>query len=169
MKTALKVATVLSWFNIIVWGIMIVALLFAALLSGQLVVLGGLVLIGAIPLNCFAALKLHTSIRYPNIPLSHQTPVGIRFVGFMAMFFGILFVYYGVSIIGDPKPYVDPIKQSFAQMPVKVDPRMADMAGTIVILFGAGMIVLGILAAVNVVLNLRLLRWYYLLQRSDVS
>lgn len=34
---------------------------------------------------------------------------------------------------------------------------------------GIGMLVLGLCVGVNVVLNLRLLRWYYLVRQSDVS
>jgi hypothetical protein len=169
MKNALKAATVLTWFNLIFWGLSISLLLLSALLSGQTVVLAGLALLSAVPLNCYAALKLHTSIRYPAVPLSHQTPVGIRFVGLMAMFFGISFIYYGVSIINDPKPGIDAFRQTLARMPMKMPPQVAGMAGTIVFLMGAALIVLGILVATNVILNLRLLRWYYLVRKSDVS
>ena len=73
MKTILRVASVLTWFNIIVWGMIVAFGLLGVLLLGQLPYVGGFVLLSAIPLNCYAALKLHTSVRYPNVPLSHQT------------------------------------------------------------------------------------------------
>ena len=71
MKTILRIASVLTWFNIVFWGMIVAFGLLGAFLLGQMAYVVGLVLLSAIPLNCYAALKLHTSIRYPNVPLSH--------------------------------------------------------------------------------------------------
>jgi hypothetical protein len=168
MKTILRVASVLTWFNIIFWGMIVAFGLLGVLLLGQLPYVVGLVLLSAIPLNCFAALKLHTSIRYPNVPLSHQTPVGIRFVGLMALFFGITNIITGVSVIADPAPMLDSMKEMVAQMPADVR-GFYSVKKVFVEIAGAALLVLGLLVAINVVLNLRLLRWYYLVHKSDAS
>lgn len=165
MKTVLKVASVLTWFNLVFWGAFLAFGLLGSLLSAQLPLLASVVLMSAIPLNCFAALKLHTSIRHLQIPLSHQTPVGIRFVGFMALFFGILFIYSGISLLANPQPGVEIYKQMLAQMPTAPPPGAAGMGRTFILAGAIAWVVLGVLVAVNVVLNLRLLRWYYLLRR----
>ncbi len=89
MKMVLKIASVLTWFNLIVWGLITCLFLLAVLSSMYLPYLIVPVLMSAIPLNCYAALSLHNSIRRPSLPLSSQAPVGIRFVGFIAFVFGI--------------------------------------------------------------------------------
>ena len=169
MKTMLKIASVLTWFNLVFWGALLAFALLVCLVSMQLPLLASAVLMSAIPLNCFAALKLHTSIRHANIPLSHQTPVGIRFVGLMALFFGVTFIYSGVSLLVDPQPGVEIFKQMLTQMPTPPQPGVAAMAKTFILVGAVAWLVLGLLVGVNVVLNLRLLRWYYLVHRSDVS
>lgn len=170
MKTVLKIASILTWFNLIFWGLLVCFGLLGALLMGQMPLLAGIVLLSAIPLNCFAALKLHTSIRYSSVPLNHQTPVGIRFVGLMALFFGITDIYTGISIITHPARMSDSIKAMITQVPEEQRAIYTAMAkGTFVEIMGVATLVLGFLVVINVVLNLRLLRWYYLVHRSDVS
>ena len=168
MKTILRVASVLTWFNIIIWGMIVAFGLLGVLLLGQLPYVGGFVLLSAIPLNCYAALKLHTSARYPNVPLSHQTPVGIRFVGMMALFFGIYIIYTGIAILSDPKPEIEAFRQQLAQMPQQ-PAWVGKMANVFTLGTGFAGLILGLLVAINVVLNLRLLRWYYLVHKSDAS
>jgi hypothetical protein len=163
MKTMLKIASVLTWFNLIFWGVLLAFGILFCLVSMQLLPLASAVLMSAIPLNCFAALKLHTSIRRPDTPLSNQTPVGVRFVGLMALFFGTTFIYTGVSFIADPKPAIEAFQQTLSQMPVSQSHLvsglvMAELVRVVAIVW----LVLGLLVAVNVILNLRLLRWYYL-------
>jgi hypothetical protein len=163
MRTMLKIASVLTWFNLIFWGVLLGFGILFCLVSAQLLPLASAVLMGAIPLNCFAALKLHTSIRRPDIPLSSQTPMGVRFVGLMALFFGTTFVYSGISFIADPKPAIEAFQQTLNQMPASQSHLvsglgMAELVRVVAIVW----LVLGLLVAVNVILNLRLLRWYYL-------
>lgn len=169
MKTALTIASVLTWFNIIFWGGFVALGLLGGLVMGQLIILAPVVLLSAIPLNCYAALKLQTSIRYPNVALSHQTPVGIRFVGLMAMFIGVMLVFQSFTLFGDPKPGVESIQQVLDQLPKPRPVVSAKAMLYIVRLIAAGILVLGLAVAVNVILNLRLLRWYYLVHRSDAS
>jgi len=171
MKTMLKTASVLTWFNIIFWGLIDSLLLLSSLSSFNMLILAGAVLFSAIPLNCYAALKLHTSIRRPNVPLSHQTPVGIRFVGFIALFFGISWVADGVGLLKNAKEFLGVIKDQLSQTPqiAKEFPQVNNIGEGDVHNAGVVALILGLCVVVNVVLNLRLLRWYYLVGKSDVS
>ncbi len=163
MKTILKIASVLTWFNLVFWGALLALGVLICLVSMQLPLLASAVLMSAIPLNCFAALKLHTSIRHPNIPLGHQTPVGIRFVGFMALFFGITFIYSGVSFLADPKSAIEAFQQALSQMPISQSRMVPGLGAANVVRFVAVVwLMLGFLVSVTVILNLRLLRRYYL-------
>jgi hypothetical protein len=163
MKTILTIASILTWFNLVFWGALLAFGILICLASMQMLPLASAVLMSAIPLNCFAALKLHTSIRHPNTPLSHQTPAGIRFVGLMALFFGIMFIYSGISFIADPKPAIEAFQQTLSQMPVSQTHAVSGLGMAYLVRFLAIVwVVLGFLVAVNVILNLRLLRWYYL-------
>jgi len=163
MKRALKVASVLTWFNLIFWGLMTLFVLLAAPVMG-IVALVGAVLLSAIPLNCYAALQLHKSIRRPEIRLSHQTPVGIRFIGFVSLFFGLTTVMDQVSNLQQPAKMLTMLKESLPGMKglefMTVDTvRIISVVG----------LVLGLAVVVNVILNFRLLRWYYLVHQSDAS
>jgi hypothetical protein len=165
MKTVLKVATILTWFNLLLWGFLIVMLALASLAMKATPLIFVLVLLGAIPLNCYAALQLQKSIRQPAARLSNQTPTGIRFVGFVALFFAINFVVNGITLTGNSKAAVKIFNDEMAQ--VKGAERFHVTAGYFQGL-GALIIFLGLCIGVNVVLNFRLLRWYYLVRQSDV-
>jgi hypothetical protein len=169
MKTALTAASVLSWINLIVWGLIVVSGLFLTVPTGQLGYVSVIVLLSSVPLSCYAAIKLHASIRHPDIPLSHQTPTGIRFVGLMALFFGITYVGYGVMIIGHPQVILEAMKVMPDKLPGYTPAQIAALAKAVVIFVGFLLVILGLMVAVNVVLNLRLLRWYYLMHKSDAS
>jgi hypothetical protein len=171
MKITLKVATILSWFNLIFWGLINGLLLLGALSTMNMPALLIAVLMSAIPLNCYAALKLHRSIRNPLIPLNQQTPMGIRFVGFIALFFGVNSIGDGFALIKNPREFLDFLKDFYtkqapeiAQMPAFKSIGLADMRTA-----GVICLILGLCMAVNVVLNLRLLRWYLLLRKNDVA
>src|ERR1700683_1006145 len=170
MKTVLTIASVLTWFNLIFWGATIGFGVLGMLVMGQATIFAaGFVLFAPIPLNCFAALKLQTSIRHPNIPLSHQTPAGIRFVGLMALFFGFLLLFKGGAAFADPKPAMEVYKQMIDQMPKPLPEGAPGLGMVFARCLAVGMLALGLLVAVNVILNLRLLRWYYLVRKSDAS
>jgi hypothetical protein len=163
MKGVLKVASILTWFNLIFWGIIILFLLLAAGIIGP-VMLVGAVLLSAIPLNCYAALQLHKSIRRPAIKLSHQTPVGIRFIGFVALFFGLMTVMDSLGNLQNPGRSLQLMKESFSGMKGTEFMTLNYIRGISVV----GLI-LGLAVVVNVILNFRLLRWYYLVHQSDAS
>lgn len=163
MRTVLKVASTLSWFNLVFWGMITLLCLLMTLVMGP-VVLVPAVLLCAIPLNSYAALQLHKSIRQPVVKLSNQTPAGIRFVGFVALFCGLLLCADGIVAALHPDSVVEAMRQSYSQMGVKepagLTPALGRKWAIIVLILGLGVVV-------NVMLNFRLLRWYYLVHQSD--
>ena len=175
MKTALTTASILSWFNIIFWGLIDGLLLLSSLTSFNPLILAGTVLMSAVPLNCYAALKLHASIRRPDLPLSHQTPAGIRFVGFIALFFGISWLADGVILLKNGKDIQEAISEQIGELAKLLQqfPQFASFKSVhesdVAHISGIMSLFLGLCVVVNVVLNLRLLRWYYLVRKSDVS
>ncbi|HMH22737.1 MAG TPA: hypothetical protein VK563_13215 [Puia sp.] len=158
MRTVLKVSTVLSWINLIIWGIIPVMGVLGALMVGNPLVLVLYFVMGATALHSFAALKLHASIRNPAIPLSNQTPAGIRFVGVIALFLGVIYLGCAVIVLQNTQEI---IKLMQAQYPTQL--KTADLVnnahtGAVFLLFS------GISIAVNVILNFRLLRWYFFMK-----
>ncbi len=171
MKRTLKAATILTWFNLIFWGLVDGILLLGTLSAMFLPGLLAAVLLSAIPLNCYAALKLHKSIRDSSIPLSQQTPMGIRFIGFIALFFGVYSIGDGFALISNAKEILDFMKDYYmkqapdlAQMPAFKSMGVADVRAA-----GVVCLILGLCLTVNVVLNLRLLRGYLLLRKNEAS
>jgi len=166
MKTILRLATILTWFNLLLWGFLIVLLALAALAVHAIPLFIPLVLFSSIPLNCYAALQLQKSIRQPVIRLSSQTPTGIRFVGFVALFFAISFVVNGFTLLSNSQTFVKLFKEQMTQVKeadlVFITVANAQRLGVIIIF-------LGLCIGANVILNFRLLRWYYLVKQSDAD
>jgi hypothetical protein len=167
MKRVLKAASVLSWVNLIIWAGISLLLVLSSLVFG-IVALAGAFLLSAIPLHCYAGLQLHKSIRYPAKKLSNQTPVGIRFVGSVALFFGILMITDGIGNLAHPGAMIEAAQQSFPQMKEMRGSMSMFTVGFVRISAAVGLI-LGLAVALNVTLNFRLLRWYYLVHQSDAS
>lgn len=160
----MKASTILSWFNIIVWGFVAGILVLAALSVGNFAFLIFPFLIGFIILHSYASLQLLKSIKHPTIPLSRQTPVGIRFMGFVALFFGVLYIGDGIGLLQNTP---DIAKMVEAQLP----PQSRDLHLDLVKILRGGAIfclVTGICIAVNVFLGFRLLRWYLFLRDNDI-
>jgi hypothetical protein len=153
MKAALKISNVLSWINLIIGGILVLGGLLSMLMTPNAsILLVSVVLTGSIVLHSYAALQLRKSIVHPEIPLNRQTPTGIRFIGFMALFFAILNIGNAVVIIQNAAEVAKQV-----QLPFK--PEGIDLVATI---RGAGIfsLLFSIGIAVNVLLSIRLLRWY---------
>ncbi|MCO5240970.1 MAG: hypothetical protein M9904_13050 [Chitinophagaceae bacterium] len=153
MKTSLKITNVLSWINLIIGGILVAGGLLSMLSTPNAsVLLVSVVLTGSIVLHSYAALQLRKSIVHPDIPLNKQTPTGIRFIGFMALFFAILNIGNAVVIIQNA---AEVIKQ--VELPFK--PEGIDLVAAV---RGAGIfsLLFSISIAINVLLNIRILRWY---------
>jgi len=162
MKTALKTASILSWFNLIWWSVNLIGTLPTVGRMGSFMIVA-LVVIASIPLNAYASLQLHKSIRHPSIKLSSQTPVGIRFVGLVAEIIGFILLLAGLVVLLNPQQLLIAIKDS-------QDPAFSGQLGTTkaVRLMGGFFMFLGLTVCVNVILNFRLLRWYYLVNQSDI-
>ena len=84
---------------------------------------------------------------------------------------GINSIGEGFALIKDGREFLDFIKDYYtkqapdiAQMPAFKSMGVADVRAA-----GVICLVLGLCMAVNVVLNLRLLRWYLLLRKNDAS
>ncbi|MBX2925398.1 MAG: hypothetical protein KF746_24585 [Chitinophagaceae bacterium] len=155
MKHVLKTATILSWINIVIGGFLVLAgLLGVAMTGGALMMLISVVLTGSIVLHSYATLQLRRSIVNPDVPLGNQTPVGIRMVGFIALFFAILNIGNAVVIIQNAPEVA---RQALLNMPLK--PEGIDFV-TAVKAAGIFSLIFSIGIAVNVFLSTRLLRWY---------
>jgi hypothetical protein len=164
MKISLKVASVLTWFNLLWWGLNLITSLPRAFATG-LPMLLFVVVLASIPLNCYAALQLHKSIRRPSVKLGSQVPVGIRFVGMAAQICGIGLVLLGfffllyttqlLAIIKDPGVRTEGIQEFLNPRGIR--------------LIGGFFLFLGLCVVINVILNFRLLRWYYLVRQSDAD
>jgi hypothetical protein len=157
MKIVLKISSILSWFNLIVWGIIVLFFVLNILGVGQLTFLFFPFLLCVTILHSYAALQLHKSIRNPEIPLSRQTPAGIRFIGVVAAFLGIIFFADGLAVLQNTHEALQIMETQYP--PAKGLVSLASLrAGS------AFALICGICIVVNVLLNFRLLRWYHFMK-----
>ena len=164
MKTTLRIASVLSWINLLFWGLNLAYGLLGSLTSFNPLILVMLVLVASIPLNSYAALQLHKSIRRPEIKLSHNTPAGIRFVGLVALLIGFLFLLCGMVLAKNAPTILATIKEQGFMKEMYADVSVDTLRRS-----GTFALIAGLITVVNVILNMRLLRWYYLVHQSDAS
>ena len=158
MRRALRISAVLTWINLIFWGLACLQCLLLGLTGNPLFLLSGF-FVSAVVLHSYAALRLHKSIRNPAVPLSSQTPTGIRFIGFVSLFISTLFIVFGIAMI----------KSAHEVMAMlQANPQFKDVSEKQLRVSGVEVLVLGLSVAVNVLINLRLLRWYYL-SRNNVD
>jgi hypothetical protein len=162
MKWTIKIAAVLSWLNAIIWGLAVVVLLLLAFSLRSMPVIIFAFFLTAIVLHSYAALQLRRSIRNPTIKLSNQTPAGIRFVGFIALFIGAVYVANGIALVRDAQGSLQLMQTQGSEM-FKTLTVASIREG------GAVSMILGLCICANVFLNFRLLRWYYLVKQSDIS
>ena len=153
MKTLMKIVGFLSWFNLIVGAVLILGALLSGIGSGNIVyLLTSIVLVSAIVLHSYAALQLRKSIMHPEIPLGNQTPTGIRFIGFVALFFAFMNIVNSVTILQHTADYAQQIKLPQGAPPVNLQ-KVLQVAGIFSLIFSACILS-------NVILNFNLLRWY---------
>lgn len=165
MKTARTIGKALAWFNLVYWGFSVVVSLMQGLAMGNMGVVIFTVLLAAIPLSSYAALQLHRSIRNPEIRLSHQTPIGIRFVGSFVVLLGILGIGLGLLIIGGAKEIFPMLKENAVDMPQAVNISNVGVLQEL----GGLLVFFAVIALVSALINMRLLRWYYLVRQSDIK
>ncbi len=152
MKRTLAVSNILSWFNIIVGSAIGLCALFMIVAFPPIAVLISVVLIGCIVLHSYAAMQLRKSILNPVIQLSKQTPVGIRLMGYMALFFGIMLFSNAIYMMQNTTELIS--QAQFPKEMKNVDIKKV-IQGT-----GVFMLLFSISIIANVVLNLRFLKWY---------
>jgi hypothetical protein len=153
MKKLLLLTAVLSWINLLICGFFALCGLIGLFASpAALAALFIIVLSGAVILHSYAAMQLRRSIIYPSIPLSSQTPSGIRIMGFMALFFAIMSFANAIIFIQQAPELAKQVKL----------PAEAKNLDVVSILRGSGIFTLIISLSIltNVVLNFRLLKWY---------
>ena len=163
MKTAIKASLVLSWINIVIWGLMTASALIIGLSSGSVYLLTIGVLMSSVVLHSYAALKLRKSILDPTIPLANQTSVGIRIVGLAASFLGIMALFGAFSYISMTKKTFEELKPrmaEFADIYKDIPLSAFHQAGIFFFFMGLG-------PTINVFINSRLLRWYYVKNQRD--
>jgi hypothetical protein len=146
------------------WGWNVLLTLLGSVASFNPAILVMVVLLASIPLHAYAALQLHKSIRKPEIKLSHQTPAGIRFVGLVALLFGFVFLLGGMVMIKDAPAMLEALRAQGFMKELYDRINAAEIRR-----YGIIVLILGTITIVNVILNLRLLRWYYLVHQSDAS
>jgi hypothetical protein len=156
MRTVLKISTVLSWFNLLIWGFIIAMFLLGSLESRNMAFLVFAFLFSVIVLHSYAALQLRKSIINPSRPLSSQTPAGIRFIGAVALFAGIVYFADGVALLQNPQEFLKMLQVQFP--PAKNIPLAS------IRLLGGFILICGLSITLNVILNFRLLRWYHFMK-----
>jgi hypothetical protein len=165
MKVLQVIGKALAWFNLVCFGLMVVQGILQAVAMANLVVLIAAVLLAAVPLNGYAGLQLHRSIKNPEIKLSHQTPVGIRFVGIVVILIGIFMAGVGLIMILAAKDILQVWKENAMDTPKLLDISSASQLQAA----GAELLFFGLIMLAGALINMRLLRWYYLVKQSDVS
>lgn len=152
MKKFTNITGVLSWINLIIGGLITLFGLIQALMGGGIVAILQLLLIGSVVLHSYAALQLRKSIVNPEFPLDSKTPTGIRFIGFLALMLGVGCVFQGVQVIGNTKELIDQVE--LPEMPKEINvEKMFRGVGYFVLVFGLSV-------AINVLLNISMLKWY---------
>jgi hypothetical protein len=158
IKRLVQVSSILSWFNLIISSLLV----FFALLSGLLFIglanaITPVVMWGSIILHSYAAIQLRKSI-VTSTALNKQTSIGIRFIGYIALFIGMLWAGSGILLIQHAG---DLAKQMAEQIQLPPEYKNVDMSK-----FSKGIgvffLILSFSVVINVLLNFRLLRWYFL-------
>ncbi len=161
MKKAIAVSHILSWINLVVSGGLVLLALISMLVypGGGIQFIISAVLIGCTTLHSYAAMQLRKRIINPNIPLNNQTPVGVRIMGYIALFFSIMLFSQSIYMLQNTQ---DLLKQ--VQFPKEM--KNVDIKGFV---RGVGffMLVFSFSVIVNVSLNLRFLKSYIIIRNND--
>jgi len=168
MNKILKIATVLTWINMIIWSLITLLCLLVVLAYG---IVAGLILIfpTAVILHSYASFQLQKSIKNPAVPLNSQTSVGIRFIGFVALFAGIGTLIQGIGIIQHPQEYLNQMleSQKSLQGQMHLNNSLTQPSIPQIRFVGTFVALVGLSVAINVNLNFRLLRWYFYVRNNS--
>ncbi|MBS1947215.1 MAG: hypothetical protein JST47_05565 [Bacteroidetes bacterium] len=153
MKKALAISKVLSWGNLVIGSIIALLALLSIIALPAIAVLLSVVLIGCVVLHSYAAIQLQKSIVSPATPLNKQTPIGIRMMGYMALFFAIMMFSNSIFMLQNTKELIKQVSLP-SQLSQKEFINIIHFTGAFVLLFSLSIII-------NVIVNFRLLRWYF--------
>jgi len=138
----------------VIWGYFVLQMVLAGISTGAILFVVFGFFLSAVVLHNYAALQLTKSLRDPAVPLGHQTPAGIRFIGMVALLFGVIFLGCGLILLVNSG---EMLKLMQAQSTMFKDINVA-----LVRKQGVTAMLLGLAVTVNVFLSFRLLRWYFL-------
>src|SRR5579871_336122 len=158
MKRALAVSNILSWVNLVTGSFFALCALLTIIALPPIAVLISVVLIGCVVLHSYAALQLRKSIINPVIQLNKQTPVGIRMMGYMALFFAIMLFTNAIYMLQSTKELLKQM-QLPPQLKEKDFINIVHGTAVFILLFSLSVIF-------NVGLNFRLLRWFTISQNN---
>ena len=159
MKKVLTVSNILSWINLVISSILLIFALLIFVSAPIFPVLISIVLIGCIALHSYASLQLRKSIVNPTLPLGPQTPVGIRLMGSMALIFAFMSFLSAVFLLTN-------INEVLKQYKFPADVNKANLK-TGLIISGVFSLIFSLCVVMNVILNLRLLKWYIIEKDSN--
>ncbi len=155
MKKILQLSGFLSWFNLVCGCLLVLGgLLMVMVTPDILVILTSVVLTSAIVLHSYASIQLRKTVLHPEIPLSRSTPGGIRFMGFIALFFAIW--NFTNALVGLQNA---PEIASKMELPAQYRELHLNLTA-IVRASGIFQLVISICIMINVVISMRILRWF---------
>jgi len=160
LRKLIRFSNILSWCNLIIAGLLIVFALVSGLtVLGVVNALTPIVLLGSILLHSYAAIQLSRSLLHPSIPLSRQTPTGIRLLGYISLFFAFLYGASGIAILQNSKELLKQVEIPPELKSINVE-KIFRVSAIFALIYSSSIIV-------NVIINFRLLRWFYFLQQPD--
>jgi hypothetical protein len=163
VKKIVQLSAILSWVNLIIGSVLVVSALFSGLLLiGLANAITPIVMWGSIILHSYAAIQLRKSI-VTSIPLNRQTGIGIRFIGYIAMFIALLWAGSGILLIQHAKELAQQLAKQIQLPPEYKNMDMSQFSRGMGIFF----LLLSLSVITNVMLNFRLLRWYYLSRQEE--
>lgn len=154
MNTEIKISTILSWINIVIGGMWVFAGLLAVLMMGNMMLLLPVMLVASVVLHSYAAIQLIRSIKDPAVPLNSQTPMGIRMVGFLALFFAVSNIISSVTVLRGAPEFIEKTRETLPEQLKGMD-IMPYLQGAVIFL-----LVFNLGVAINVLISMRLLRRY---------
>jgi hypothetical protein len=157
MKKVLQLSNILTWFNMIVASFIVMILVFSLITPGSptLAVITMAVFIASVILHSYAAIQLRKSILQPQHALERNTPVGIKFIGYLVLLIGFLMIVNCISALQNSRE----ILSSFKMPPEAKNFNIEKIFKGFAIFIG----IFGITMVLNVLMNLRLLRAYQMI------
>jgi hypothetical protein len=97
-------------------------------------------------------MQLQKSILHAEIPLNSQTPVGIKLMGYISLFIGLIWFVSSIMVLKNPGDFM---KEMVLPPKVTAAEYLHFMEAVVSFLF-----VFSLSIIINVILNFRMLKWY---------